>query len=387
MTAASRNFRLFLAFRGTTRALLFAPYIFQFMTQVRGLSIAQYGAMQALYYGVVMATEVPSGVIADRLGRKGTLALGALVNGVGCYVFAMSFSLPMFALGEVLFALGTALISGADSALLYDSLEAENRQTEYARAEGAGQASWLIVTAIGMPLADRFLVRGEDPVLAYWVTGSLSMIGVLCALAMVEPPTGQRLSTREITLGAVSDVIHRPPVFRIVLYSVGVFILLRAAIVMFFNPVLDASGVPVNFYGTVLAMVNVVGAITALRGHRILERIGERAFMVAMPAAMVVMFSLLLWIRTPLVVALFCIQGAVFGIYPLLRTILNRHIGSSARRATVMSIESMACRIAFGLIALFAGVALERFGLNWAIVATTMAGLVPLLALLLVRRR
>ena len=387
MTAASRNFRLFLAFRGTTRALLFAPYIFHFMTEVRGLSFAEYGLMQSIYYWVVMAAEVPSGVIADRLGRRGTLFLGALVNGIGCFTFAVSFDLPMFALGEVLFALGTALISGADSAILYDSLAAENRQTEYARAEGAGQATWLTVTAVGMPLTDLFLVRGNDPVLAYWLSGSLSLIGAVAALAMTEPPRGERQSTREITVGAMKDVVHRPPVLRIILYSVGVFILLRAAIVMFSNPVLAASGVPVNRYGMVLAIVNVFGAFTAFRGHRILERYGERAFMVAMPIALIVMFALLLVVRTPWVIALFCIQGAVFGIYPLIRTILNRHVGSASRRATVISIESMACRVAFGLIALFTGVALESYGLNWAIAATTVAGCVPLVTVILIRRR
>jgi len=127
---ASRNFRLFLAFRATTRSLLFAPYIFYFMTSVRGMTATEYGALQAIYYWAVMATEVPSGVVADRLGRRGTLAIGALVNGVGCWIFAVSHDFGTFAAGEVLFALGTALISGADSAMLFDSLAAEQREAE-----------------------------------------------------------------------------------------------------------------------------------------------------------------------------------------------------------------------------------------------------------------
>jgi fucose permease len=80
------------------------------MTEVRGLSATEYGALQAIYYWAVMATEVPSGIVADRLGRKWTLALGALVNGVGCWTFAVSYDFGVFAVGEVLFALGTALI-------------------------------------------------------------------------------------------------------------------------------------------------------------------------------------------------------------------------------------------------------------------------------------
>ena len=102
---------------------------------------------------------MPSGIAADRWGRKRTLLIGAVANAAGCAVFAVSFTFWEFTLGEILFALGTALISGADSALVYDSFAAERRQSEYPRAERAGQGAWLVVTAIGLPLTDEFLVR------------------------------------------------------------------------------------------------------------------------------------------------------------------------------------------------------------------------------------
>lgn len=139
---------------------------------MRRLSQAEYGLLQALYYVVVVAAEVPTGVLADRFGRKAILAIGALVNGVGCWVFALSHDVATFALGEVLFGLGTALVSGADSALLYDSLAAERREAQFPRAAGAAEASWLLATAVGYPLADRLLVVDGNPELAYWISGS-----------------------------------------------------------------------------------------------------------------------------------------------------------------------------------------------------------------------
>jgi len=385
---ATRNVRLMLAFRGTTRAIMFAPYIAVFMVGVRGLSWTQYGAMQLIYYWVVMAFEVPSGVIADRLGRKTTLVLGAAVNAIGCFLFASAHDLATFAAGEVFFALGTALISGADSAMIFDSLAAEGREAEYPRAEGATQAVWLGATAIGLPLTDLFLVRDGDPVLAYWLTGALSILGIVAALAMKEPPVGKRLSTRDITVGAIREVLHRAPIRRIILYSVGVFILLRAAIVIFFNPVLAASGVPINRFGTVLAGVNVVGVVTAVTAHRLLGRFGERAALVAMPVALLVMFAFLAVVRVPAVAAVFCLQGAVFGAYPLIvRPILNRHVSSSARRATTISLESMACRIAFGFVVAGAGYSMDLLSLEITIALTAALGCLPLVALLATGRR
>jgi predicted MFS family arabinose efflux permease len=249
------------------------------------------------------------------------------------------------------------------------------------------QAIWLFVTALGLPFADRFLVRDSDPVLAYWVTGFLMLVGAFCALAMREPPAAGRASTREITVGAARDVVRIPGIARVIIYSVGVFILLRAAVVLFYNPSMEASGVPVHFYGTILAVVNVTGAIAAFWAHRLLARLGEGPLLWAMPVSMVIMFALLAMVRIPLAAALFCIQGAVFGAYPLVvRSILNRHVPSASRRATILSIESMACRIAFGLVVAFGAQALGGLGLAGAIAVTTAAGCLPFALLPLLRK-
>ncbi|MHC4938259.1 MAG: MFS transporter [Planctomycetota bacterium] len=387
ISIASRNFRLFLAFRGTTRALLFAPYIFYYMTEVRGMSATQYGALQMIYYWVVMATEVPSGVVADRLGRKWTLALGALVNGIGCWTFAVSYTFSVFAVGEVLFALGTALISGADSAMLYDSLAAEKRETEYARAESAGQVLWLGVTVIGMPLTDLLAIRDYGPEPAYWVTGALSFVGFIAAARMVEPPRRATSSAREITSAAIGDIVKVPGILRLILYSVGVFLLLRISIVSFYNPALEANRVPVHYYGTSLALVNVAGAVAAWKTVGFLARYGERAAMLAMPISCLVMFGGLMLFRIPAAALLFCIQGAIFGAYPLVtRAILNRLVRGADRRATVLSIESMACRVGMGLMALLAGWALDRYSLNLAMAITVLIACIPFVFLPLLKR-
>lgn len=385
--ASSRNVRLFLLYRATTRAILFAPYIQFFMQVSRGMSEVQYGLLQGIYYFVVVCAEVPSGVVADRFGRKTALVLGAVFGATATVVFTQSHSFASFAVGEVLFALATAILSGADSALLYDSLAAERREAEYPRIEGAAQALPLLVTAVGLPLADRFLVIDGDPVLAYWVTGGLIAVSGLSALRLVEPPVRQRLTTREITVGAWRDVMQIPGIARLIVYSIGLFALLRATIVNFFHPALADAGVPVHFYGTVLAVVNVVGALAAWRAHGWIQRYGERAAMVAMPLTILYMVWLLTQLKVPAAALLFCIQGAAFGAYPVLvRTILNRLVPRPERRATVLSIESFACRIAFGPLTILAGWSLGALGIDAALALVALAACIPFVILPLLRR-
>lgn len=357
------------------------------MTRERGLTATQYGALQLLYYWTVTAAEVPSGVLADRLGRRPTLFWGALVNGLGCFLFALAHDFWTFAAGEVLFALGTAFISGADSAMLYDSLAAEGRQGDYPRAEGAAQAIWLAVTAAGMPLMDYLVIgrHGAEP--AYWITGGLVLVGAVLALFMAEPPRRKGLTAREITLGAVRDVLHVPGIVRVVVYSVGVFVLLRAAVVSFFNPALERAGIPPDRYGTVLALMNVAGAVAAFRAHAVMARFGARATLLALPLGLAIMFACLPGARGDAAAALFCIQGAAFGAYPLLtRTVLNRLVPGAERRATTLSIESMACRIAAGAAVFFAGWSLDAWGLGPAMAATAAIGCAPLVAVPFLRK-
>lgn len=367
--------------------MLFAPYLYHFVTATRGLSTLEFGLLQSLYYAVAVSLEVPSGVVADRFGRKRTLVLGALLAmaGSGLRVFAHDFS--TFAVAEALFATALALVSGADSAILYDSLDADGRSDEYPRYEGLVQSSWLAVTAVGMTLTDRFLVVGDDPTLAFAATAGMSGLAVLCALAMKEPPMHRRLGVREITLGALRDVVRVPGILRLLAYSAGVFVLLRAAIILFFNPVLADKGVPVALYGTALAIVNVVGALVAWRSHRFMEVLGERLFLFVMPASMIAMYLLLMPANAPAAIGLFCIQGAVLGAYPMaVRSMLQRLIPSAQRRATTLSVESLACRLCYALVVVLLAWSLDELPLYGALPIVVLLGCVPFVAMLALPR-
>jgi MFS family permease len=367
-----------IAFRASSRAVLFAPYLYHFVTSTRGLSTLEFGFLQSIYYFVAVSLEVPSGVVADRFGRKQALVLGALLTVAGSLLRIVAFDFWVFAMAEVLFAAALALVSGADSALLYDSLDADGRSNEYARYEGLVQSSWLTVTAIGMPLTDWFLVRGDDPTLAFAATATLASIAVVCALAMKEPPVHRRLGIREITSGALQDVVRIPGILRLLAYSAGVFILLRAAIILFFNPTLADKGVPVAFYGTALAIVNVVGAVVAWRAHRIMAAWGESVFLFMMPASMLFMYVLLIPANAPLAIALFCLQGAVLGAYPMaVRTMLNRLVPSAERRATTLSIESLACRLSYGVVVIFCAWVIDVLSLAQALPLVGLIGCIP----------
>ena len=49
----------------------------------RGFSIAQVGIAEGVFHVVSMCCEIPSGMVADLIGRKRTLVLSGLVSAAG----------------------------------------------------------------------------------------------------------------------------------------------------------------------------------------------------------------------------------------------------------------------------------------------------------------
>lgn len=388
---ASRAVALFVVYRGLSRSFLFAPYMLHFATAVRGLSLAEYGALKGAYYFAVTLLEIPTGVFADRIGRRAALLLGALASAAGCVAAARARSLAGFALSDLCFGLGTALMGGADSALVYDALAAEKRENEYPRAEAWALASWMGITAIGMPLADLFLVRDDDPVGAYWASAMAMALAAPCALAMREAPRSVHAlpaTAREITRDALRDIVGVPGLSRLIAYSMGVFVLLRAASQTLFNPTLAALSVPVNRWGFVLALANVAGGLAALGSARALRGLGERTCLIAMPAVMVAMYGGLALAASPWAAGFFVVQGGVFGAYPVVvRTLLNHLVPRPERRATVLSVESTAARLYAGIVLAGTGFALGALPLPVTLLGTAAAGCLPFVAMPWMRQR
>ena len=75
-----------------------------------GLSIAQIGSLVALYPAVWGVTQLGTGALSDRLGRKGLIAGGMVTQAVGIFVILGVGTTPAFVCGQVLLGLGTGMV-------------------------------------------------------------------------------------------------------------------------------------------------------------------------------------------------------------------------------------------------------------------------------------
>jgi MFS family permease len=101
--------------------MLVMPVIVPFY-ESNGLTLQDIMILKAVYSVVIVVFEIPSGYLADVLGRKNTLIAGALLGTAGYVAYSFSFGFTGFLIAEIVLGAGQSMISGADSALLYDTL-------------------------------------------------------------------------------------------------------------------------------------------------------------------------------------------------------------------------------------------------------------------------
>jgi len=387
VSLARRNFRLLLAFDVVLYSPLYWPYMFHLVCTLRGLSALQFGTLKAVYYASVIVLELPGGVLADRFGRRSALVACALFNALGCLMYAVATTFWAFASAELVLALSTALLSGADSALLYDSLLAEGEQARYAQAESRIKTACFAVSGLGMGASDLWLVPAGGPSLAYIATGALSLVGVVAAAALREPARASTVGMREVAAGAMRDAVANRRVLAVLAYGSGLYLLARAANSLLFDPLLAAHGIPVERYGTVAVGIGMVAALAAYRSAQLLAH-NERVLTLAMPILGLAMYAGLAWVQGPWIAAVLLAQGPLHSMLAVTTPVLlNREVTSSDHRATVLSLQSVAWRGTYALASPAIGWSLDVLSLRQAVIATAVLGFVPLLASFLLGRR
>lgn len=125
-----QNIRSFIAFRVFFNARFYYP-VFTILFLDFGLTLEQFALLNVVWAAVIVLTEVPSGALADVIGRRNLVVFAgvAMVLEMALIGFAPKNNITLifilFIINRVLSGAAEASASGADEALAYDSLMQE----------------------------------------------------------------------------------------------------------------------------------------------------------------------------------------------------------------------------------------------------------------------
>ena len=133
-----RNVRLFIAFRVFFNARFYYP-VFAILFLDFGLTLEQFALLNAAWAASIVLLEVPSGALADTIGRRKLLVVAGILMVIEmallCFVPLGNASLlfAVFIVNRILSGVAEAAASGADEAIAYDSLKKEGDAGDWPR--------------------------------------------------------------------------------------------------------------------------------------------------------------------------------------------------------------------------------------------------------------
>jgi MFS family permease len=361
----ARDLRIFYVFRLLATSYLWQPCFLAFM-QSRGLGFAEAATLGGVYSAILILAEVPTGAFADRIGRRASMMVGAAAMVASSIVSYEAHSVAMFGVAECLAAISMSLCSGADSAYLYDFLDGRGAAHQYAHRESVASAWHLIGVAVACAAGGA--LAEIDLALPYLATGGVALTAVVVAALLEDDGprlaagTPQPLAIELRAWGshmieAIRDVARSSRLAWLVGYSAVVFVLLTVTKYLY-QPYLADHHFSLREVGFVYAGVHLVAAMVSYQSHALRRRLGDDALLWILLGTLGGSFLLLSAVSGPWAVSMIGVQAFATGLYsPLVKPLLNREITESSRRATVLSVESIARRAAMTIFMPIAGLA------------------------------
>ncbi|AKQ67970.1 MDR-type permease [Myxococcus hansupus] len=335
------------------------------------------------------ALEVPSGVVADRWGRKYALLIAAVSKVVFLALFLLGDGVGVFILASAVLGIHLAFESGSDSAFLYDTLKSLGREAEYRQHEGKAWSYRLGSMGVGS------LIGGAAAEVSLRLPVLLTLLGSVAALAVAltfrEPP--HHRSTRDKPSVAhmrhAAGVVWNSGSIRYLVLFSGFMGAAMLTGFKFSQPYMHDAGVDLKFFGAIYFVWMVSSAVAARNAHRLAKWLGESLALLTIPVLLAAHYFFLAWTTSLVGVAIILISQVTSGLVrPLVNDAIHRDTPSS-HRATVMSFAGFFQSLVLMALSPLFGVLADRHSLAAAFGAeglfVVVAGLIPLALLALHR--
>jgi len=355
--------------------------------QSKGLNYVQINSLWGIIVGTMFVAEVPTGIMADRLGRKRSIniALALQVLGEVVYIFADGYW--PFALAAVIGGLGFAFSSGCVEALVYDSLKTIGHENEMSKAMGFINSAQRLANLLAFAAGGLLVINltQERFVLAIAITACAVAVGWLISFTLGEPQIeleqGDGESSLKLLVDGIRTLRSNRPFRRLVVLALAT-IPFSDYLLNLYQPRFVDAGVPSVWLGWALALASGISILGARYAYWLEARLGTKGSLLLVTSLPGVLYLAMAMALPPtLLVLVFCVlYGSMSLKDPIFSGHLNKHI-ESRNRATVLSLISMFSGIYVALMGLLIG-RIGDFSLTYAFV---FMGIVVLMGSLLFR--
>ncbi|OAI41174.1 hypothetical protein AYO38_04270 [bacterium SCGC AG-212-C10] len=343
-----RNVSLYYAYALSANFALWGGVWIKYLIDERGFELKWILAMDLPFWLLVAILQAPTGALADHIGRRKVLAIGGIFFSVTILGFGLTTNYWMLFFDYILWSVAMSMQSGADSALVYDSLKEAGVESRFSRIAGRGFALNLTAAMVGVALGG-FLADVTSLAFVVQVSCIFPLIGVACALFMHEPPLEHH---RKAYLATLKDGVRfawRTPPVRYTVLIDSVLLTGTFGPVVLVQPFLLEHDVGNGLFGLLQAPLRLTAAVAAILAFRIGARTGMHRLLWMSFLAIFLAYVGLASFDATVAFALFAMPGFIQGLSkPVVDAYLHERTDSD-RRATVLSLTQLcfAFQVAF----------------------------------------
>ncbi len=345
----------------------------------RGLTLVQISLIESILIGTIFLMEVPTGMLADRVGRKWSIFCSTALLMSAEFIFIFARDYEWYVLVAFLAGAGYAFASGAIEALVYDSLPPENREEAMKQAMGRvnsyGMIAFVVAPIVGGLIIGDARVENFIPAIALTVVALF--VGLLVCLTLREPPAeaSEKSESSAALLRAGLALLYRNQrLRRLVLLVVFTLPFTDALAVTLAPPYLVRNDVSPFAIAAILSAGSLLAAFTQRYAYKAEEWLGrDRAI-----ALLTLLPGLLYWILAAVAgpIATASIVIIMYGFSnmkgPLFSAYQNALI-KSKNRATALSLINMFVSLFVALAApVYAALAEESLSMAFVVMGAVI---------------
>ena len=328
--------------------------------QQKNLNFIQINSLWGIITGTIFLSEIPTGLIADKIGRKFSIIISLSLQLIGEILFLFAQNYFFFIIISIIAGIGFAFQSGCSQALVYDSLKEQKRENEMKKAIGSIGAFFQTGHVLGA-LASSFIVSQITQsriILAILLTIASVGISLLISLFLKEPKAVyEHAEKNPLTIISQSFALikQNSSLKRIIL--LGIFTTPFIGYLRNFHPpYFQLANVAPYWLGLSLGVGGIIAALTSKYAYKFEKIFGiEKGMFLATGLPGLLYIFMALTIHPIFAVILFIsnfgymsLQDSLFADY------YNVHIKSEIR-ATALSTINMFSSVYIALIGLVIG--------------------------------
>lgn len=310
----------------------------------RGVTMEQVFYLSMVWSVGTLLFEIPTGYLADKIGRKRALCLGVLTVVASQLLSFSAQGFFDFAIIFLVMSLADSLFSGTEEALVYDSLKEIGREKEttkfYGQLSSARHITKIVFPTLGAFIASDLLEWQFDIVIA--INAVLAFVAFIFLLRVVEPKHEMSLEDEEsgVYLQSLKTIWTQPFLFRA---SMNKILIIIASIIGWrvYQPYLTDLGVSVFALGIFYVFLHVGGFGAKWFAHVIEKRVQPLRLLtwtaiIALVTSLISIFTSIPWI---VFVSTLLLLETTNAREPIFSAAMNKLIHSKSRATTLSNLN------------------------------------------------